>query len=200
MPEFTWSLIASLINFLSWSWEIDPSVGKLRSFVELLCFSFWLCFGLELSSSQFSPDVFPILSIRRVICVSLKASLSFIDFINSYKVWAIVETCSSRDVVLVIMTSMANELTEQGEFLSLEVGIFSEKENLEPSGDLFSSSIIGTSWIGSEVWDKAGWDNISLTRPATSLLTPCVDEAIYDFWASEVLKTSEGWGMGVVWA
>ena len=95
---------------------------------------------------------------------------------------------------------MANELTEQGESLSLEVGIFSENENLEPLGDLFSSSTIGTSWIDFEVWEKAGWDNISLTRPTTTLLAPCVDEAIYDFWASEVLKTSEGWGMGVVWA
>ena len=49
------------------------------------------------------------------------------------------------------MTGMENELTEQGESLSLEVGIFSENENLKPSGDLFSSSAIGTSWIDSEV-------------------------------------------------
>ena len=49
------------------------------------------------------------------------------------------------------MTGMENELTEQGESLSLEVGIFSENENLEPLGDLFSFSVIGTSWIGSEV-------------------------------------------------
>ena len=53
--------------------------------------------------------------------------------------------------MLVIMTSMANELTEQGESLSLEVGIFFENENLEPSGDLFSSSTIGNSWIDFEV-------------------------------------------------
>ena len=53
--------------------------------------------------------------------------------------------------MLVIMTSMANELIERGESISLEVGIFSEKENPEPSGDLFSSSAIGTSWIDSEV-------------------------------------------------
>ena len=95
---------------------------------------------------------------------------------------------------------MGNELTERGESLSLEVGIFSEKENSEPLGDLFSSLVIGTSWIGFEVWDKAGWDNISLTGPATSLLAPYVDEAVCDFWALEVLKTSKGWGIGVVWA
>ena len=35
--------------------------------------------------------------------------------------------------MLVIMTSMANELTERGESLSLEAGISSEKENSEPS-------------------------------------------------------------------
>ena len=46
---------------------------------------------------------------------------------------------------------MGNELTERGESLSLEVGIFSEKENSEPLGDLFSSLVIGTSWIGFEV-------------------------------------------------
>ena len=76
------------------------------------------------------------------------------DFISSSKVWAIVETCSSRDVVLVIMTGMANELTEWGDSLSLEVGIFSEQENSDPSSDSFSSSIVGASWIGSG--DKAG--------------------------------------------
>ena len=53
--------------------------------------------------------------------------------------------------MLVIMTGMANELTERGESLSLEVGIFSEKENSKPSGDLFSSSALGTTWIYSEV-------------------------------------------------
>ena len=53
--------------------------------------------------------------------------------------------------MLVIMTGMANELTERGESLILEVGIFSEKKNSKPSGDLFSSSAIGTSWIDSEV-------------------------------------------------
>ena len=58
--------------------------------------------------------------------------------------------------MLVIMTSMANELTERGESLSLEEGISSEKENSEPSSDLFSSSAIGTSWIDSEIWDKTG--------------------------------------------
>ena len=78
--------------------------------------------------------------------------------------------------------------------LSLEVWIFSKKENSEPSSDSFSSSTIGTSWIG----DKAGWDNISLTRLAISLLAPWVDEVAYDFWVSEVLKTCEDWGMGVV--
>ena len=49
------------------------------------------------------------------------------------------------------MTGMANELTERGESLSLEAGISSENDNLEPSSDLFSSSAIGTSWIDSEV-------------------------------------------------
>ena len=83
--------------------------------------------------------------------MSLNAFLYFIDFINSSKVWAIVETCSSKDVVLVIMTGMANELTERGESLSFEVGIFSKKENSKPSGDLFSSLTIETSWIGSDV-------------------------------------------------
>ena len=89
------------------------------------------------------------------------------------------------------MTSMANELTERGESLSFEVGIFSKKENSKPSGDLFSSLTIETSWIGSNVWDKAGWDNISLTRPTMSLLTPCVDEAVCDFWVSDLLKTDK---------
>ena len=46
---------------------------------------------------------------------------------------------------------MGNELTERGESLSLEVGIFSEKENSEPLGDLFSSLVTGTSWICFEV-------------------------------------------------
>ena len=55
------------------------------------------------------------------------------------------------------MTGMANELTKRGESLSFEVWIFSENENSEPSSDLFSSSAIGTSWIDSEVWDKAGY-------------------------------------------
>ena len=98
------------------------------------------------------------------------------------------------------MTSMANELTEQGQSLSLEVAIFSEKENSKPSGDLFSSSALGTTWIYSEVWDKAGWDNMSLTRLTTSLLASCIDEAACDFSALEVLETGEGWGTGVVWA
>ena len=53
--------------------------------------------------------------------------------------------------MLVNMTSMANELTERGESLSFEVGIFFEKENSKPSGDLFSSLTIETSWIGSNV-------------------------------------------------
>ena len=46
--------------------------------------------------------------------------------------------------MLVIMTSMANELTERGESLSFEVGIFSEKENSKPLGDFFSSLTIET--------------------------------------------------------
>ena len=53
--------------------------------------------------------------------------------------------------MLVIMTGMAKELIERVESLSLEVGIFSEKENSKPSGDLFSSSALGTTWIYSEV-------------------------------------------------
>ena len=143
-----WSLIASLIKSLSWSEEIDLFAESLRSFVELSGLSVWVCFSLKLSSSRFNLDVFPILSIKKVICVSLNASLFFMDFISSSKVWDVVETCSSRDVVLVIMTGMTNELTEWGESLSLEVGIFSEKENSEPSSDSFSSSTIRTSWIG----------------------------------------------------
>nr|POF24180.1 hypothetical protein CFP56_06261 [Quercus suber] len=62
------------------------------------------------------------------------------------------------------MTGMANDLIERGESLSLEAGIFSEKEYSKPSG------------------------------PAMSLLAPYVDEAICDFQALEVLKinTEEG--------
>ena len=107
-----------------------------------------------------------------------------------------VEACSSKDVVLVIMTGMADELIEWADSLSLEVGIFSEKDNLGPLSDSSSSSTIGAFCVGSG--DKVGWDNISLMRPATSLLAPLVDGAIYDFLILEVLKTNEGWGMVVV--
>ena len=117
----------------------------------------------------------------KAIYASLAASLSAMDFISCSKVWVIIETCSSKDVVLVIMTDMIDELIVWEGSLSLEVRIFFGKENLEPSSDLFSSSAIGTSWIGSEFWDKASQDNISLTRPATSLLAPWVDETVYDF-------------------
>ena len=37
-------------------------------------------------------------------------------------------------------------------------------------------------------------------KPVTSLLFPWVDEVVCDLWVSEVLKISEDWGMGVVWA
>ena len=50
--------------------------------------------------------------------------------------------------MLVIMTSMVNELIEQGESLSLEAGISFEKENSEPSSDSSSSSTIGASCVG----------------------------------------------------
>ena len=49
------------------------------------------------------------------------------DFISSSKFWAIVEMCSSKDVVLVIMIGMADELTEWGDSPSSEVGIFLKK-------------------------------------------------------------------------
>ena len=50
--------------------------------------------------------------------------------------------------MLVIMTGMANELTERGESLSLEAGISFEKENSKLSSDSSSSSTIGASCVG----------------------------------------------------
>ena len=98
------------------------------------------------------------------------------------------------------MTDMVDELIVWEGSLNLEVRIFSEQEKLEPLVDSFSSSTIGASLIGSDVWDKVGWGNIILIRPTTSLLAPWVDEIVCNFWVLEVLKTGEDWSMGIVWA
>ena len=76
------------------------------------------------------------------------------------------------------MTDMVDELIVWEGSLNLEVRIFSEQEKSEPLVDSFSSSTIGASLIGFDVWDKVGWGKISLIRPATFLLATQVDETV----------------------
>uniref|UniRef100_A0A2N9G2F4 Uncharacterized protein n=1 Tax=Fagus sylvatica TaxID=28930 RepID=A0A2N9G2F4_FAGSY len=54
-----------------------------------------------------------------------------------------IETCSSINFVLVIMTGMTIELTERGESLSLDIGIPSGEENSNSSLDASTSSMMG---------------------------------------------------------
>ena len=100
---------------------------------------------------RFGSSTFSILLIKKDICASLLASLSVMDFINSSRVLAMIETCSSIDVVLVIMTGMIVELTKRGESLSLDIGILSGEENSDSSLYASTSSMMGAFWFVLEV-------------------------------------------------
>jgi hypothetical protein len=67
------------------------------------------------------------------ICASLVASLFVQDFISSFTFLAMIETSSSKDVVLVIMTGIMVELKEQGESLGFDVVLLFGEENSNSS-------------------------------------------------------------------
>ncbi len=67
------------------------------------------------------------------ICAFLVASLFVQDFISSFTFLAMIETSSSKDVVLVIMTGIMVELKEQGESLGFDVVLLFGEENSNSS-------------------------------------------------------------------
>lgn len=67
------------------------------------------------------------------ICAFLVASLFVQDFISSFTFLAMIETSSSKDVMLVIMTSIMVELKEQGESLGFDVVLLFGEENSNSS-------------------------------------------------------------------
>ena len=84
---------------------------------------------------RYDPDAFSILFIMKAIYASLVASFSVLDFINSSRVLAMIETFFSKDVVLVIMTGITIELIDRGESLVLVIRVLSGEENSNLSLD-----------------------------------------------------------------